>query len=842
MRTRLPALSFLTLALTAAVSASPVNADPAAMLRSAVVPLLPEPRAEEPPAYLDATEVAEVDLRHGRYARVIWNLRDAETDAAKLLRAEALLIFGQYDAAEQAMAGIESPAAELLRARLAVERGELERTAEILDAHLAANPESLEGHYQRGQVAERAGDLDAARAAYGWFREQDFLHRWQRDPDDSIFASADDVVTIAAALDRLATLNADYRRDPSLHDLILGMFVRAYDVIDRGHGRAHLAAARFLYERSDRAAAAEELQAAVAVNPRSREALALYGQMQLDVYDFAVAGAMADRLRQTNPQSVEANLLDARSLLLQRQAAKAVPFIETVLAKDENHLSALGLLAASHAARLQNEAATDVLQRVEAIDPDNAGAYLAVGEQLSTLRQYDRAADALRTAVERAPWWTRPRNQLGLLYTQSGEEAAAVATLREAVQLDPFNAETRNYLGLLEELGDYDAIDSEHFVFRYDGEEDALGAELMAHWLDPMHEELAKTYGWAPERPTEIQVFPTHDRFSVRVAGNPYVGTVGACTGPVIALVSPRDDKETMGVYDAARVLRHEYTHTITLGATGNRIWHWMTEGLAVREEQAPPRQGYLELLTNATLRGELFPIEDLTWGFVRPRKPTDRSQAYAQSWYTCEFVAERWGEAKLRELMAASGRGLTEREALAEVLDTTPESFDSDFAAWMQEQLEAWGRDPGATALYEAAVREGDAAIARRDWPAAVTAYQAARQIRPLDEPPIQRLAGLYLLPDVNRPADAAAMLMELAVRSTDDNRFAKRAARLFLDLDNLEKATEAAWLGVRGAPYDPEAHELLLKVAEASGDTALVEKQKERLTRLDIAQKPGR
>ena len=37
-----------------------------------------------------------------------------------------------------------------------------------------------------------------------------------------------------------------------------------------------------------------------------------------------------------------------------------------------------------------------------------------------------------------------------------------------------------------------------------------------------------------------------------------------------------------------SQVLRHEYSHTITLAATDNRIAHWMTEGLAVWEEQTP--------------------------------------------------------------------------------------------------------------------------------------------------------------------------------------------------------------------------------------------------------------
>jgi hypothetical protein len=34
-----------------------------------------------------------------------------------------------------------------------------------------------------------------------------------------------------------------------------------------------------------------------------------------------------------------------------------------------------------------------------------------------------------KVAIDRAPWWTAPRNGLGLLYTQSGEEDDARGTL-----------------------------------------------------------------------------------------------------------------------------------------------------------------------------------------------------------------------------------------------------------------------------------------------------------------------------------------------------------------------------------------------------------------------------
>ncbi len=827
---RTPTLLSLSalLALAPAAVASPVGEAWRLVQRQ-----LPEVRPDgDVPAYWGAAERVEADLAAGRYRRAL--VEAADDPNLVVQRAEAARRLGLHQLARDALGNRNDAAALLERAAIAEAAGEVEAAVKSAQQAVEAAPESPVARQAAGRLLEVAGDLNAARAAYGWFAEQEYLSQWQRDPDSAVFERAEDVIAIGRALDRLATLNGRYRDEPDLHDAILSMFVRAYDVIDRGNAEAHLAAAEFLYARSD-PAAAEELAAVLAKNPRRAEALRLAGWLNLDRYDFAKASAVAQQLRAVDPTDLSADLLDARNLLLQRQPGEAAPFVLRVLSRRPESLEALGLQAAIHAMRLDYDAADATLARVDAIDPDDATALFVVGEQLALRRQYDRAAAALQEAVARAPWWTRPRNELALLYTQSGREADAAAAAEAAFALDPFNRNTLNYLRLLREMNAYARIDTPEFLVRYEADADPLAAELMADTLGPMGADVQRIYDWRPESPTEIQIFPTHDRFSVRVAGDPYIGTVGACTGPVIALVAPRDGEETLGTYDWHRVMRHEYTHTITLGATGNRIWHWMTEGLAVREEQAPPRQGYLDLLTAATLQGELFPIEELTWGFVRPRKSTDRSQAYAQSWYTCEFIAERWGEPELAAMMKASGDGLTEREALASVLDTTPESFDGEFQAWMYQQLQAWGRDPMSSQTYAAAVERGESALRGRDWPAAVTAFEEARDIRPLDEPPMKRLAGLYLLPDVNRPADAAAMLMELAIRSTDDNRYAKRAARLFLNANERDAATEAAWLAVRCGPYDRGAHDLLLKAATAAGDGDLVQKQRKRLAMLD-------
>ena len=54
-------------------------------------------------------------------------------------------------------------------------------------------------------------------------------------------------------------------------------------------------------------------------------------------------------------------------------------------------------------------------------------AYMEVAEQLAPMRQYPRAAAMYQIAVHDAPWWSAARNALGLLYTQSGDEAQSPA-------------------------------------------------------------------------------------------------------------------------------------------------------------------------------------------------------------------------------------------------------------------------------------------------------------------------------------------------------------------------------------------------------------------------------
>ena len=192
--------------------------------------LLPEEGAElELPEYYGPLDRARAYVHAGRYKRAIHELtgKDAPDAEAGLVLAEANLRLGRYDEAAAAVDDPAEPAAVVMAARIEMERGQSAKAAQRLDAHLAHEPVSLHARLWRARIAEESGDLETAVAHYRWFVDQRYLQAWARDPDDRRFESAEDVVAIATALDRYATIQSEYRADATLHTAILGMFVRA---------------------------------------------------------------------------------------------------------------------------------------------------------------------------------------------------------------------------------------------------------------------------------------------------------------------------------------------------------------------------------------------------------------------------------------------------------------------------------------------------------------------------------------------------------------------------------------------------------------------------------------
>jgi len=121
-------------------------------------------------------------------------------------------------------------------------------------------------------------------------------------------------------------------------------------------------------------------------------------------------------------------------------------------------------------------------------------------------------------------------------------------------------------------------------------------------------------YGWKPDGPILIEIFPRHDDFAVRNLGLPgMVGALGACFGRVVTLDSPR--ARPPGSFNWQATLWHELAHVVTLHLSKQRVPRWLTEGVSVYEErQARPSWARdMEVsFAEAMNRGEIIPLAEL--------------------------------------------------------------------------------------------------------------------------------------------------------------------------------------------------------------------------------------
>ena len=512
-------------------------------------PLVPESDAEPfyPEYVKDPLGKARIQVNAGQYRRALATLARADaskTDpaAAAVVKAEALAALGKPEAADALLSKpdvADDADAVVERANVLGQMQHYPQAISLLNGVIARRPESIPAHFYLGWCQERSGDYASAGKSFQWFVDdpQRYLDQWQGHPQE--FTSARDVVFIGRALDRWAALTSAYQQNEGLHNVLLSMFTRAYTRIDTEYTPAHVAAAEYYLSHDDSAEAAKELAAALHANPHDVPAHVLAGKIALEQFNFAAAEAETTAVRKVDPNSPDADLLEARDLLLQRRPKDALPPLNAVLARRPEDVEAIGLLAGAEALLLHDDKTAALLKRADAVQPDSPVAYMEVAEQLSAMRQYPRSAAMYKVAVQRAPWLTSARNGLGLLMTQSGDEDVARVVLEAAHAVDPFNVRANNYLKLLDMMDKFGRKESAHFVVMYDPEKDPLIPEYFSDYLESIYKDVTADFKYEPKAKTLIEVFPTHDAFSVRTTGAPWIATVGASTGRVIALSAP---------------------------------------------------------------------------------------------------------------------------------------------------------------------------------------------------------------------------------------------------------------------------------------------------------------
>ncbi|MGC4032882.1 MAG: hypothetical protein QM754_14330 [Tepidisphaeraceae bacterium] len=793
------------------------------------------------PAYADSYDKAAANVTAGRYRAAFSDLAGiGEPDAKRsaFIAVKAHLGLGEIS---DAVALLGKPPlkddfdARSAHALLLLDLGKPSEAATIIDGLLAESPANYRAHFLRGRVLEDLGDFKAAVDAYHWFLEpeQDLLHKWQSDPDG--FEDAAALTDLAASIHRWATLTSAYKDAQDLNDTVLGMFTRAFDVIDRSYTPARLAAAEFCMSRGDSEKAAAFMAPLEKSMPRSNDFLMVMAQQAASSGRDSALQGIAAKLRENDPESAEASLLEIFALARARAAGTAQRAAK-LHEQFPDRPDIAGVDAALASLSGDDGRMSLILKAADQRWPTRSDVYVSAASVLAGAFQRDVAATLLQTAIKRTPWETEPRHLLGDLYLNDGYDDKARDVLEAAKELDPYHLETINYLRLLDELAKYDKRLTEHLIVYSDKTADPIAAEQIGDYLEASYADLCKTFQYTPKTKIVVQIYPDDDAFSVRMAGVPGVENFGVSFGRVLAAIAPRKGTK-QGNFNWARVLHHEFVHTFNLLATDNRCPRWLTEGLAVWQERVPFRfDGVAEELYSGTMADELFTIRGFPLAFLRPKRQNDGEQAYTQGAYLAMYLEQTYGTESIVKLLAAYGAGKNDEQAFAAATGKPMSDFENDWHAWMKTRLAPWGYDENSAKQAKAFEDEGEDFIKARDFPQALTMYEQAYAIQPMAVKPHQRLAGLYLQKDLANPAKAIEHLKFLHVLELQDNRYAKQISRLYARLGDNANAAEWAKQATYVDLYDVAAHELLVDAAEKAGDTATAERERTVVNQLKV------
>jgi tetratricopeptide (TPR) repeat protein len=622
------------------------------------------------------------------------------------------------------------------------------------------------------------------------------------------------LLIVGQAAERYYRINATGEQlGEGLNDVINTLYEQAIK-IDPNCWQAHWLEGKLFLAGYQEGDARKDLMKALTINPQAAEAIVTLGQTDLQGYKLANGRKKAERAIEINPRLAAANVLLADVNISDERFPEAREAAKKAVAENPRDEESLARLAAT--ARLLMDPATSTAAEAAALanNPKPVTFYAALAERLADRRKYHSAERAFLLAAQADPKRADVKIGLGMLYMQIGREPEARDLFDAAFDADPFNIRAKNMMKVLKHMAGYRPVNSEHYVVLVDPTQDTLLGKYMANYLESIHGELTTRFGYSPPRMTSIQIMKDHEWFSGRTVALPFIPTVGACTGTVIALASPKTTKQP---FNWARVLKHELVHVITLQQTEFNIPHWYTEALAVESEGFPRPQPWNKMLLERVPARKLLNLDNINLGFIRPSEPEERQLAYCQAQLYAQYMLKRFGNDALIKMLNAYRRGLTTEPAIKACFNVEKADFEAKFLDFVDDvvkqiqarldkepeitysklaaQLEAKPNDPDLTArmAYEL--------YARRDYKAARPLADKALKLKP--KHPLASYVKARLFTSIGDEEAAIEVLKPALDKEKPDVRVLGLLAELQVNAGNLDEAESLYMLARKDDPF---------------------------------------
>jgi len=230
------------------------------------------------------------------------------------------------------------------------------------------------------------------------------------------------------------------------------------------------------------------------------------------------------------------------------------------------------------------------------------------------------------------------------------------------------------------ETGYMAVFETEHFRIKYTPADQDIVA-MIAEAAETAYIPVTNELGYAPHGKTLIMVQPNKNELRKAFGWSGNESAMGVYWGGVIQLLSPHvwlSGGASVQEFIHSGPMVHEYTHLVFDHLTNGNYPRWFTEGLAQYTEY---RVNHYEWQTaDNNLDGKLYTMTELEGDFD---KLPNQSLAYRQSLAAVRYIAQAYGEDKLREIIKGLQAGQSLDKVIQRTLGLDSTAFEQSWHQW---------------------------------------------------------------------------------------------------------------------------------------------------------------
>ncbi len=799
-----------------------------------------KPPPNEPSPFVEADQ----RLHRGNYdeARDLYAELAKKDDKLKpgaaVGTAETYRLAGEYTKALDILAAAvkESPKnADALAARgeLLHELGNWDDAEKDIDAAIVSKADHARARWVKACLLRDRGKLDESKDAFRW------LVRYYNDNPKF---TADEHYYIGLGAVEFARWSTNPNQLREQFNLVANTLRKDALKEDATYWPVEQMAGELFLEKYNRPDAVDSFDEVLKINPKAADPQVGKAHAAMVKFDLKDADAFADLALKQNPKHPAALRVKADIQLIAGDFPAAKKVLDEAKAVNPRDAATLGRLAAIALITQDAKGFEAIEKDVTGFDAKPGVFYAELASVLDERKQYAKAEGYYKKAAELRPMLAGPRTGLGMLQMRLGNEEEGKKLLDAAFKLDPFNVRVSNTRKVLAHMENKDApyktVETAHYILKYNPATDALLGEWLAEYLEEIHADLKTQFNYEPAGKVLIEVFSTHEMFSGRTVGLPDLHTIGACTGRVVAMASPKA-KGLSKPFNWGRVMRHELTHIFNLAQTEYQCPHWVTEGLAVQNEKMARPPSWTVALRDRYAKDDLLNLDTIMLGFVRPKNPEEWTLAYCQSQLYVDYMVKTHGQESVGKILNEFKAGKDTAAALKAACGVEKADFEKGYKAFVTKLVQGLSGGSGGKAADKPMTFDELKAASEKDPDDLDLKAKLADQLfRRGMVGESKKLADAVLEKDAGHPV-AAVVKARLLIRGGDDDaamellakaqkvkpddvRLIATVGKLYVEKKEWEKAAELFEKGRKIAPYDADWLEQLAKIYKETKDTA--------------------